>query len=125
MGLCAGINDFPFVTGADIKAALPTLKAAGVPYYVHSELALDMGAEAPVCWVSSLHVPATVQPCVGLHPHQPGYWYAFCYMLPADVCGLWTLQVLLVKLFTFCSLGSLDSNSIAQPQVDCRCMMFL
>ena len=46
VSMCAGINDFPFVSGADIKAAIPTLKAAGVPYYLHSELALDKGTEA-------------------------------------------------------------------------------
>lgn len=46
--LSAGINDFPFVSGADIRAALPTLKAAGVPYYVHAELALDKGAKGAV-----------------------------------------------------------------------------
>lgn len=38
---CAGINDFPNVSEEDIRKALPFLKRAGVPYYVHAELQLD------------------------------------------------------------------------------------
>lgn len=34
----AGINDFPNVGEEDIRKALPFLKKAGVPYYVHAEL---------------------------------------------------------------------------------------
>jgi hypothetical protein len=34
----AGINDFPNVHEEDIRKALPFLKKAGVPYYVHAEL---------------------------------------------------------------------------------------
>ena len=36
--MCAGIDDFPYVNEKHIKAALPFLKSAGVPYYVHAEL---------------------------------------------------------------------------------------
>lgn len=37
--LCVtGIDDFPYVNETHIKAALPFLKSAGVPYYVHAEL---------------------------------------------------------------------------------------
>ena len=38
---CAGINDFPNVGEEDIRKALPFLKKAGVPYYVHAELQQD------------------------------------------------------------------------------------
>ncbi|KAK9906326.1 hypothetical protein WJX75_000004 [Coccomyxa subellipsoidea] len=34
----SGIDDFPYVNETHIKAALPFLKSAGVPYYVHAEL---------------------------------------------------------------------------------------
>ncbi len=34
----AGIDDFPSVNETHIKAALPFLKSAGVPYYLHAEL---------------------------------------------------------------------------------------
>ncbi len=37
---CAGMDDFPLSSIQDIKAALPVFKAAGVPLYVHAELAL-------------------------------------------------------------------------------------
>ena len=43
---CAGINDFPNGSAEDIKKALPFLKKAGVPYYVHAEL--EQNASAPV-----------------------------------------------------------------------------
>ena len=34
----SGINDFPNVSPEDVVAALPTIKALGVPLLVHSEL---------------------------------------------------------------------------------------
>jgi hypothetical protein len=34
------MDDFPLSSIQDIKAALPVFKAAGVPLYVHAELAL-------------------------------------------------------------------------------------
>lgn len=45
--LNAGINDFPNVNETHIRQALPILKSAGVPYYVHSELAQAKG-DSPV-----------------------------------------------------------------------------
>lgn len=33
-----GLQDFDHVSGADIAAALPLIKSAGVPLYVHAEL---------------------------------------------------------------------------------------
>ncbi len=38
----SGINDFGHVTAADIAAALPFLKRAGVPFFVHAELVSDL-----------------------------------------------------------------------------------
>ena len=44
LSMCAGINDFPNVSEEDIRKALPFLKEAGVPYYVHAELQQDDAA---------------------------------------------------------------------------------
>ena len=41
LSIYAGINDFPNVSKEDIRKALPFLKKAGVPYYVHAELQQD------------------------------------------------------------------------------------
>jgi allantoinase len=40
----SGINDFENVAAKDIAAALPFLKAKGVPFYVHAELVHDVPA---------------------------------------------------------------------------------
>ena len=40
----SGIDDFPNVGAADIAAALPFLKRAGVPFYVHAEQVADVPA---------------------------------------------------------------------------------
>ena len=40
----SGIDDFPNVGPADIAAALPFLKRAGVPFYVHAEQVADVPA---------------------------------------------------------------------------------
>eukprot|EP00967_Tisochrysis_lutea_P068221 scaffold89263_cov18-Tisochrysis_lutea.AAC.3 len=38
----SGINDFPNVDAKAIAAALPFLKKAGVPFFVHAELVSDI-----------------------------------------------------------------------------------
>ena len=38
----SGIDDFPNVGEADIRAALPFLKKAGATFYVHAELVHDV-----------------------------------------------------------------------------------
>jgi len=38
----SGINDFPNVDAEAISAALPFLKKAGVPFFVHAELVSDI-----------------------------------------------------------------------------------
>ncbi|GAX85441.1 hypothetical protein CEUSTIGMA_g12857.t1, partial [Chlamydomonas eustigma] len=38
----SGIDDFPNVGAADIAAALPFLKSAGVPYFVHAEFVTEV-----------------------------------------------------------------------------------
>ena len=40
----SGIDDFPNVGEADIRAALPFLKKAGATFFVHAELVHDVPA---------------------------------------------------------------------------------
>jgi allantoinase len=42
----SGINDFPNVDAASISAALPFLKQAGVPFFVHAEVVSDILASS-------------------------------------------------------------------------------
>lgn len=58
---CPGIVDFGSVDRGHIAAALPFLKAEGVPYYVHAELPDDKKFEASfllpgTCWSSACNV---------------------------------------------------------------------
>lgn len=41
----SGINDFPNVAAEDIAAALPVMKQAGVPFFVHAELVSPVDVE--------------------------------------------------------------------------------
>lgn len=59
---CAGINDFPNVGKEDIRKALPFLKQAGVPYYVHAELQLD--ESSPVSFPRPCHFSAPGQQAI-------------------------------------------------------------
>ncbi len=54
----AGINDFPNVGEEDIRKALPFLKKAGVPYYVHAELQQD--DSSPVSFAQLTYFPALI-----------------------------------------------------------------